>query len=69
MKTINPDYLYSPNEMEAEANYFALCLLMPEEQFLIACHLWKNDMDKLSKLFGVPRTAVAARMDSLFGIT
>ncbi|MEO5991404.1 MAG: ImmA/IrrE family metallo-endopeptidase [Ferruginibacter sp.] len=58
-------------QLEIDANYFALCLLMPEEQLKDKCQGVKFDLSsdeeiiKLSKLFGVSITAMTIRLFQL----
>ncbi len=49
---------------QAEADYFARCLLMPASEFkeCVECGL---SLDKLSKYFAVPLSQVCARFDDL----
>lgn len=57
---------------EEEANYFALCLLMPKEVFIKAYNMLKwdlsdnnNNVSVLAKAFGVSESAVVSRISSL----
>lgn len=59
---------------DIEANFFALCLLMPEH--LVRAEVRKmggvdlggnEDIRKLAKTFGVPETAMAVRLGQLMG--
>lgn len=58
-------------ELEAEANYFAMCLLMPED--LVRREVANMEIDladnnflkELSKKFAVPETAMAVRLSQL----
>lgn len=66
------NYTKSEIKQEQEANYFALCILMPKDIFLSE---WKKLRDKnvdeekqcikLAELFQVPITACAVRMSEL----
>lgn len=53
------------DKKESEANYFAGCLLMPENIFSYQWKLLNSDINKLSELFGVSTTAVAVRANIL----
>lgn len=58
-------------ELESEANYFAMCLLMPEDMVReevkkMQVDLGSNDFIKdLAKKFEVPVTAMAIRLSQL----
>lgn len=49
---------------QAEADYFARCLLMPEDKFRELAEQGYT-IDKLSKYFAVPKGQVCARLDEL----
>ena len=49
---------------QAEADYFARCLLMPASEFK-ECAEFGLSLDKLSKYFAVPKAQVCARFDDL----
>ena len=51
--------------VEWEANWFAACLLMPEQAFLDAMKETKKDIDLLAIQFGVSRQAAEVRLQSL----
>lgn len=59
------------SQLEREANYFALALLMPREMFKAELAKTKMDLvsddpiNELAKRFGVSTTAVAVRMSML----
>lgn len=59
------------DEVEKEANYFALALLMPRELFIKELEATKLDLasdeplKELAKKFGVSTTAVMVRMSML----
>ncbi len=50
---------------EREANYFAGCLLMPDDIFIYQWKLQKSDINKLAELFGVSTSAVVVRANVL----
>lgn len=49
---------------QAEADYFARCLLMPASEFK-ECAEFGLSLDNLSKYFAVPLEQVCARLDEL----
>lgn len=56
------------NDKEIEANYFAACLLMPEEKIkeLVNFNIsFDKNVEKLSKDFNVSETAMAIRLNKL----
>ncbi len=55
----------SSDSKEKEANYFAGCLLMPDDIFSYQWKLLNGDIVKLSELFGVSTPAVAVRANIL----
>lgn len=50
---------------EREANYFAGCLLMPDDIFSYQWKLQHGDINKLSEIFGVSTPAIAVRANIL----
>lgn len=58
-------HLKISDPIEKELDYFAACLLMPEEAFSVQWKLLHRDVNKLSDLFGVSTTAVSARIAAL----
>jgi len=50
---------------EREANYFAGCLLMPDDIFSYQWKILNGDINKLSELFGVSTPAIAVRANIL----
>jgi Zn-dependent peptidase ImmA (M78 family) len=54
-----------PDKKEKEADYFAGCLLMPEDIFSYQWKLLHGDINKLSELFGVSTPAIAVRANTL----
>lgn len=55
----------SSDTKEKEANYFAGCLLMPDEIFSYQWKLLNGDLNKLSEIFGVSIPAIAVRANIL----
>lgn len=56
------------SKMEQEANYFAMCLLMPEEMLVPdwqASSKDSNAVDELAKTYHVTRNIMAGRLTSL----
>ena len=56
------------SKMEQEANYFAMCLLMPEEMLIPDWEASSKDsdtVDELAKTYHVTRTIMSLRLTSL----
>lgn len=70
-KNITNDNLkiFADNQQDIEANYFALCVLMPRNVFIREFNGIKGDIDykiqKLAYYFGVSKLAVQVRMNDL----
>lgn len=59
------DPRFSNDPKEAEANLFALCLLMPEYDFLYVWRSRGGDKKRIGAYFGVGVEHVIARLESL----
>jgi Zn-dependent peptidase ImmA (M78 family) len=61
--TYQPDV--QDDKIEAEANCFAACLLMPLSKMKVFYPFLKNEPDKLADLFGVSKIAMNYRIKNL----
>ena len=64
------DVPYKNYTQSKYVDYFAMCLLLPEQEFLIQLHKFTNinhevDLDKISDYFNVPLFLVKNRLNSL----
>lgn len=59
------DLLYTSDPKEKEANLFAACLLMPEQEFKRQWQRFSGDTTKLSYFFGTSKAAVSFRAEEL----